>query len=59
MYEIVNSRYARGASTIITMNRGLDALDERIASRLADRDVSEVWQLDAPDYRVTRPGLGD
>jgi len=51
LYQIINHRYTLGLPTVITTNQDLNTLDERIASRLQDRDLVTKIQISAPDYR--------
>jgi DNA replication protein DnaC len=51
LYQIINHRYTHKLPTVITTNLSLSQIDERIASRLKDRDLVMTIQIDAPDYR--------
>jgi DNA replication protein DnaC len=51
LYQIFNHRYNERLPTVITTNEKLEAIDERILSRLQDRTVSSVIGIIAPDFR--------
>ncbi len=51
LFQILNHRYNHRLPTVITTNQRLAALDPRIASRLADLDLSQVFEITAPDFR--------
>lgn len=51
LYQIINHRYTQRLPTLITTNLPLSQIDERIASRLQDRQLVITIQIDAPDYR--------
>jgi DNA replication protein DnaC len=51
LYQIFNHRYNERLPTVITTNEKLEAIDERILSRLQDRTVSTVIGIIAPDFR--------
>ena len=51
LYQILNHRYNERLPTVITTNEKLEAIDERILSRLQDRTVSTVIGIIAPDFR--------
>lgn len=59
--HIINNRYINGKlmPTVVTTNLATQSLyqwDERMASRLLDKDISHYIRLDLPDYRVGRNG---
>ena len=56
LYQILNARYNSRLATVITSNQGLEELDPRITSRLVDPDLSQVYEIIAPDFR--QPGAG-
>lgn len=58
MFQILNHRYNSRLPTVITTNQRLEELDPRIASRLADLDLSQRFEIPAPDYRSGQSGLG-
>ncbi|MBM4457782.1 MAG: AAA family ATPase [Chloroflexi bacterium] len=54
LYQILNHRYNGRLPTVITSNQHLEELDPRITSRLVDPDLSQVYEILAPDFR--QPG---
>lgn len=59
LYQIFNHRYNEQLPTVVTTNRRLEMLDERIASRLSDRALStiiDLWETRARDYRPRQVG---
>lgn len=52
IFQILNHRYNRRLDTIITTNLPFERLDQRIASRLQDKELAAVLALMIPDYRV-------
>lgn len=56
LYQLFNHRYNYQLPTVVTSNRRLDDLDERISSRMSDHALSEIVEIDAADYRKRRPG---
>lgn len=55
LYQLLNHRHLARAHTVVTTNKKLGELEPRIASRLGDREVSEVYEVLAPDYRTLKP----
>ena len=55
IYQLINHRYTTRAWTIITMNGKPSNLEDRIASRLTFTELSEVYEVEAPDFRTLRP----
>jgi len=51
LYQILNHRYNGRLPTVITSNQRLEELDPRITSRLVDPDLSQVYEILAPDFR--------
>ncbi len=51
LFQILNFRYINQLPTVITTNLSLDSLDERLQSRLKDRNLVQHVFLNAPDYR--------
>lgn len=51
LFQIINHRYTQRLPTLITTNLPLSQIDERISSRLQDRQLVIAIQIDAPDYR--------
>lgn len=58
LFQILNHRYNGRLPTVITTNQRLEELDPRIASRLADLDLSQKYDIPAPDYRSGQAGTG-
>ncbi len=61
LFQLLNYRYNMGMPTVITANpRGLQGIDERIRSRLADVSLVMSVNLDrARDYRPNHPRRRD
>lgn len=57
LFQIMNYRYNQRKPTVITTNRDLDDLDERIRSRLCDRAICRAVFIRAGDYRLRRSRL--
>ncbi len=51
LFQIINHRYTHRLPTVITTNLTLSLIDERISSRLQDRELVISIQIDATDYR--------
>ena len=51
LFQILNYRYTHRLPTLITTNLPLSQIDERISSRLQDRELVISIQIDAADYR--------
>jgi DNA replication protein DnaC len=51
LYQLINYRYTARLPTVITTNHSLDTLEPRIASRLTDRGLTGIVDINAPDYR--------
>ena len=56
LYQIINYRYNYHQPTVITTNRRLSEIDDRIRSRMTDEAFCTVVELAAEDYRQKRPG---
>lgn len=56
LYQLVNHRYNNRLPTVITTNRRLDSLDERMRSRICDQALCRVVEISARDYRALKPG---
>jgi len=54
LFQILNHRYNSRLPTVITSNQRLEELDPRVTSRLVDPDLSQVYEIVAPDFR--QPG---
>ena len=66
LYQLLNHRHLARLHTVVTTNQALGEMEPRIASRLADSDVSRLQEITAPDYRtvgrrefVSRPPSDD
>jgi len=51
LFQILNHRYVNHLPLVVTMNLPLEEVEGRIRSRLSDRALVRVVQLQAPDYR--------
>lgn len=51
LYQIINHRYVNRLPTLITTNLSMREIDDRISSRLQDRDLVTKVIISAPDYR--------
>lgn len=58
LFQILNHRYNSRLPTVITTNQQLEELDPRIASRLADLELSQKIEIPAPDFRYGQSGAG-
>ncbi len=56
LFQIINYRYNYEMPTVITTNRRLESLDERIQSRLGDQALCRTIEIAAADYRTRKPG---
>jgi DNA replication protein DnaC len=56
LFQLINHRYNNQLPTVITTNRRLESLDERIVSRLGDRVLCTVIEISARDYRTLQRG---
>jgi len=54
--DIINYRYREGLFTVMTTNRALEELPDRVVSRFFDPEVSEVVINEGKDYRLNRVG---
>jgi DNA replication protein DnaC len=53
LFQILNHRYNGRLPTVITTNQRLEELDPRITSRLVDLDLSQVYEIEARDFRAS------
>jgi DNA replication protein DnaC len=53
LFQILNHRYNGRLPTVITSNQRLEELDPRITSRLVDLDLSQVYEIEARDFRAS------
>ncbi len=51
LFLLLNHRYNHRLPTVITTNRPLEAIDQRICSRMMDRSLSRTVAVGAADYR--------
>jgi DNA replication protein DnaC len=58
LYQIINYRHINRLPTVVTTNLQLEDFDPRLVSRLGDRQLSVVFNIQAPDYRIDRPDAG-
>lgn len=56
LYQIINFRYNNHFPTVITTNRRLDTIDDRILSRIGDQALCKVVDVAASDYRSLKLG---
>ncbi len=54
LYQLINHRYNARLPMVVTMCCSLDDIETRVGSRLADRQISLVFAIMAPDYRTDR-----
>jgi len=52
LYQILNHRHLGRLPTVVTSNAEIEDIERRVRSRLADINVSTVFEITAPDYRV-------
>jgi DNA replication protein DnaC len=56
LYQIFNYRYNYEYLTVITTNRDLRDIDDRIRSRLQDDSLCKIIKIEAADYRPRQAG---
>ncbi len=56
LFQLLNHRYVYRLPTVITTNHRMDDMDGRIASRLSDSALVQMFALNAPDFRRARHG---
>ncbi len=54
LYQLINHRYNARLPMVVTTCCSLDEIETRVGSRLADRQISLVFAILAPDYRTDR-----
>lgn len=54
LYQLINHRYNTRLATVITMNMGAETIDDRLWSRINDRHLSTVCEVEGKDYRTDR-----
>lgn len=52
LYQLLNHRHLARSHTVVTANMKVGDFEPRIRSRLADLQVSTVYEILAPDYRT-------
>jgi DNA replication protein DnaC len=57
LYQLLNYRYNARLPTVITTNRDLKDIDQRIASRLSDAEIVSTLNILAPDFRAGKLNL--
>ena len=55
LYQLLSYRYLQALPTVITTNMKPDDLDPRLASRIFDHQLSQIYELDTRDYRTGAP----
>lgn len=56
LYQIFNYRYNERLPTVVTTNRDLGRIDDRIRSRLRDDSLCEIVVIKGEDYRPRKKG---
>jgi DNA replication protein DnaC len=51
LFQIINYRYTHRLPTLLTTNLSLEQIDDRVSSRLRDRELVITIQIDMPDFR--------
>jgi len=51
LYQIINYRYNNHYPTVITTNRRIDSIEERIQSRICDRSFCKIVEMPSGDFR--------
>jgi len=54
LYQLINHRYNSRLPTVITMNMGAEPIDERLWSRINDKNLTTVCEVIDKDYRTDR-----
>jgi DNA replication protein DnaC len=57
LYQLLNYRYNARLPTVITTNKDLKDIDQRIASRLSDAEIVSALNILAPDFRAGKLNL--
>jgi DNA replication protein DnaC len=52
LYQLLNHRHLARSFTVITTNQKPSEMERRIASRIADTEVSQMYEIMAPDFRT-------
>jgi DNA replication protein DnaC len=53
LFQLINYRYNNELPTIFTSNAEVEAVDDRVRSRMLDNSFTERWAVQAPDFRLT------
>lgn len=56
LYQLLNYRYNARLPTVVTTNKDLRDIDQRVASRLADQELVSLLEVKAPDFRAGKIG---
>lgn len=54
LYQLINHRYNSRLPTVITMNMGAEAIDERLWSRINDKNLTTICEVVDKDFRTDR-----
>lgn len=52
LYQLFNHRYNQRLATVVTSNQDLRQIEERVRSRLLDRELTRYIEIDADDFRT-------
>ena len=52
IYQLINHRYNYQLPMAVTMNGKLEQVDGRIRSRLTDAEISQIIEINVPDFRM-------
>lgn len=56
LYQLLNYRYNARLPTVVTTNKDLRDIDQRVASRLSDQELVSLLEVKAPDFRAGKIG---
>ncbi|NDJ86221.1 MAG: ATP-binding protein [Chloroflexi bacterium] len=51
LFQLLNHRYVHRLPTVVTTNRAIERMDERIRSRLLDENLTRIVHMNLPDFR--------
>ncbi|MCX6012226.1 MAG: ATP-binding protein [Chloroflexi bacterium] len=54
LYQVINYRYNDRLPTVITTTLAAEEIEDRLCSRMLDARLSNVFYIEAPDYRIDR-----
>jgi len=57
LYQLLNYRYNARLPTVITTNKDMKDVDQRVASRLSDAEIVSALNILAPDFRAGKLNL--